>query len=318
MRSASGGAFFELARAFLHQPGTVYGAVMHLDDSHARIVHEPATNEVELSPLQGSKYAQGDAHSVFRQIRELLQQGRRVLFAGLPCQVAGLYGYLGRDWPTLVTADIFCHGNTSEAHLNLYLRYLRDKYHQNIIEYTFRDKHRSTGYLPHLTLANGKTIRMTALQEVYWYLYQNSKFYRESCYSCPYACSHRVGDVSLGDFWGIEQQRPELLAENGGPLDRSCGISVIFANTAKGEALVHGSALLCRECTLEDVIPGGAAVRAPQSMPEDRDVVLALFRDGDYKAVKRYGIRQMGAAYLVDLVYDTKPIKLLRRILGRQ
>ena len=307
-RSASGGAFFELARTFLRKGGTVYGAAMRLEDSQARIAHQSATSEAELVPLQNSKYAQGDASVTFRQVEEELRCGKHVLFSGLPCQVAGLYGYLGRDWPTLTTIDIFCHGNTSEAHLNLYLRFLHDKYHQDIVDYTFRDKERGAGYTPRVVLANGKTMRMTALQEAYWYLFQNSKFYRLSCHACPYACGQRVGDISLGDFWGIEQVRPE---------DRTCGISAILANTTRGDELVRASNLVLKDSSLAEIVPGGAAVRAPQPMPQDREHILELFRAGDYAAVKRYCIHQMGTAYLVDLVYDRAPVRLLRRLLGR-
>ena len=318
LTSASGGAFFELARTFLQQGGTVYGAAMDIEDSQARIVHKPARNEAELAPLQGSKYAQGASWPVFHAVKQALASGERVLFSGLPCQVAGLYGYLGRDYDNLITVDIFCHGNTSENHLNIYLRYLRDKYHHAVEGYVFRDKERGVGYKSRLVLSNGREVRMTAMQEAYWYLYQSSKIYRESCHSCPYACDRRVGDISLGDFWGIEQQRPETLRANGGTLDSDYGISVVLANTSKGDELVRGCDFICEECSISDVIPGGAAVRAPQPMPTDRETVLAMFRANDYKAIKRYSIRQMGVVnYLYDLFADTAPVKLLRSLLGR-
>ena len=317
LRSASGGAFFELAQTFLRGGGTVYGAAMDIVDSTARVAHEGVRDEAGLSRLQGSKYAQGEAHLVFDEVKERLRRGERVLFSGLPCQVAGLYGYLGRDYDTLTTIDIFCHGNTSLQNLNVYLHYLRDKHHQDVTDYVFRDKERGVGYKSRLTLANGKVVRMTAMQEAYWYLFQNSKFYRESCHSCPYSCDRRVGDLSLGDFWGIERQRPEKLQENGGTLDSRSGISVILANTAKGTQLVETSRLVREECDIADVIPGGAAVRAPQPMPDDRATVLEMFRAGDYAKIKRYCVRQMGLQYVIDLVYDTAPVKMLRKLLGR-
>ena len=318
MTSASGGAFFELAKAFLQGGGVVYGAVMSIDDSQANITHESAHTTPELAPLQGSKYAQGSAWPVFQDVERALRQGERVLFSGLPCQVAGLYGYLGRDWSNLITVDLFCHGNTSMTHLNLYLQYLRDKYHGEVTGYAFRDKEHGVGYNPRITLADGRSIRTTALRDAYWYLFQNSKFYRESCHTCPYACERRVGDISVGDFWGIEKERPDLLSTNNGPIDDSKGISVVLANTSKGHTLARAAEMVQMECDMADVIPGGAAVRAPQPMPEDRDTVLALFRAGDYAAIKRYCIRQMGVHnYLIDSVWDTPPVRLLRKLLGK-
>jgi coenzyme F420-reducing hydrogenase beta subunit len=290
---------------------------MHVSHSVAHVVHEAVRDEAGLARLQNSKYVLGEAYPVFHEVEDALKKGERVLFAGLPCQIAGLYGYLGCDHEGLYTVDIFCHGNTSHAHLNLYLAYLAKKHRSEIVGYAFRDKSRGVGYKPRYELANGKTVRNTALQEAYWYLFQYSKFYRESCHTCPYACPRRVGDLSLGDFWGIERQRPEVLAQNGGPLDSTYGISVILANTDKGKSLVEASALVREECDIADVVPGGAAVRAPQPMPEDRSTVLQMFRAGDYAKIKRYCVRQMGFEYVYDLVCDTPPVKLLRRLLGR-
>lgn len=317
LTSASGGAFYELARTFLREGGVVYGAAMDVEHSTARIAHEGVRSEAGLSRLQGSKYAMGTAYPVFREVEQALKSNERVLFAGLPCQVAGLYGYLGRDYDTLTTVDIFCHGNTSLRHLNLYLAHLAKKHRHDIVGYTFRDKERGVGYKPTYRLANGKTVRDTALQEAYWYLFQYAKFFRESCHDCPYARDQRVGDLSVGDFWGIEKTRPELLSSSDGPLDERGGISVVLANTSKGKELACGSGLVLEECTIADVAPGGEAIRMSQPMPPDRDVILSMFREGDYGKIKRYCIRQMGTMYLVDLIYDTAPVQFLRHLLGR-
>lgn len=317
LTSASGGAFYEVARSFLREGGVVYGAVMHVSHSVAHVVHEAVRDEAGLARLQNSKYVLGEAYPVFREVEDALKKGERVLFAGLPCQIAGLYGYLGCDHEGLYTVDIFCHGNTSHAHLNLYLAYLAKKHRSEIVGYAFRDKSRGVGYKPRYELANGKTVRNTALQEAYWYLFQYSKFYRESCHTCPYACPRRVGDLSLGDFWGIENTRPEFLTANGGPFDPTCGISAVLANSSKGSTLVHNANLRLEACAIEDISASGEAVRTPQPKPADRDLVLKMFREGDYAKIKRYCIRQMGTYYLIDLVYDTRPVQLLRKLLGR-
>lgn len=317
LTSASGGAFYELARTFLRDGGTVYGAALDIADSHATIAHEGVRSEEGLARLQGSKYALGAAYPVFREVQDRLKAGERVLYSGLPCQVAGLYGYLGRDYDNLVTVDVFCHGNTSLAYFNLYLAYLEQKHGQQIVSYVFRDKERGVGYKPKYQLADGRTVRDTALQEAYWYLFQYAKFFRDSCYTCPYACRRRVGDLSVGDFWGIEKRRPELLASNGGPLDQARGLSAVLANTAKGHKLLRASDLMREECTIDDVAAAGEAVRTPQPKPSDRETVLALFREGDYAKVKKYCVHQMGTGYIVDRIYDTAPVQLLRKLLGR-
>ncbi len=314
--SASGGAFFELATAFLAEGGSVYGATMKLENSQADISHLAVTDSQDLPCLQGSKYAQGRAYPVFKEIRGKLRQGERILFSGLPCQVAGLYGYLGKKFETLTTVDIFCHGNTSLDQLNCYLTYLKDKYHSDIDEYIFRDKERGTGYKPKVTLKSGKVIRQTTFQEAYWYLFQNSKFYRESCHSCPYASPERISDISIGDFWGIEQVRPELLSAKDGRLNERYGISAVLANTKKGKALIQATQLVLEDSTIDEVASHGAAICEPQAAPEDRAQVLEMFREGNFAQAKAYTKRQLGLYYYLDLLSDTQLVKLAKRVLG--
>lgn len=314
--SASGGAFFELATAFLAEGGSVYGATMKIENSQADIFHLAITEQEDLTQLQGSKYAQGRSYPSFKEIRAKLIQGEQVLFSGLPCQVAGLYGYLEKKYDTLTTVDIFCHGNTSLDQLNCYLAYLKDKYHSDINEYIFRDKERGVGYKPKVTLKSGKTIRQTTFQEAYWYLFQNSKFYRESCYSCPYASPERISDISIGDFWGIEQVRPELLSAKGGKLNERYGISAVLANTKKGKALIQATRLVLEDSAIGEVASHGAAIRGPQVAPEDRAKVLEMFREKDFAQAKAYAKRQLGLYYYLDLLSDTQLVKLAKKILS--
>lgn len=317
MRSASGGAFYELARVFQRQGGIVYGAEMTIDHSAATISHAAAIDEQGLRKLQGSKYAQGSAYPVFPEIQRCLDEGEQVLFSGLPCQVAGLQAYLGQMYDNLITVDIFCHGNTSPSYLNVYLNYLKRKHGQDITDYIFRDKERGNGYKPVAILADGTRVRMTTFEESYWYLFATSKFYRDSCYRCPYASPRRVGDISIGDFWGIEKERPELLAGNGGPLDDAFGISAVLANTPAGDALVRQTNLVLEPSSMAEVAPGGAAVHAPQERPADRDKVLDLFRTGDYAAVKKYCVKQQGRWYYLDLLSDTTVVKAVKKLSGK-
>lgn len=316
-QSASGGAFFEIARNFLAQGGSVYGAAMTLTHSKADIFHLEVRSTDELTRLQGSKYAQGRAYPSFKKIRNKLRHGERVLFSGLPCQVAGLKSYLRQDFENLATIDIFCHGNTSLAQLNCYLTYLKEKYHADIVSYIFRDKERGTGYKPKVVLSSGKVVRQTTFKEAYWYLFQNSKFYRESCYHCPYASPLRISDISLGDFWGIDKMRPELLAKAGGPLDEHYGISAVLANTPKGRALVADAHLIREDAALAEVSQHGAAIRTPQPMPADRAQVLTLFRSGNFAAAKAYAKAELGLYYYLDLLSDTQLVKVLKKLLSR-
>ena len=114
-RSASAGTFYALALAVLEGGGAVFGSAYVDEGDGLRVRHVMAEDAEGLARLQGSKYVQSDARACLPEVGRQLAMGREVLFSGTPCQVAGLRGYLGRDWPNLVTVDLVCHGVPSEA-----------------------------------------------------------------------------------------------------------------------------------------------------------------------------------------------------------
>ena len=105
--SSSGGAFSILARAAISEGGSVWGAAT---DRACHIRHIEVRHAEELAALRGSKYVESCLDESFRRIKERLQAGRRVVFSGTPCQVAGLRRYLGKPYRELLLIETACHG----------------------------------------------------------------------------------------------------------------------------------------------------------------------------------------------------------------
>ena len=123
LESSSGGVFTELARQILAQGGAVFGAVY---DENFRVVHACAEDESTLAKMRGAKYAQSDLTGIFRDVKARLNRGQQVLFAGTPCQVAGLLGFLGRYYENLITVDFVCHSVPSPMVWGEFVRSLGD------------------------------------------------------------------------------------------------------------------------------------------------------------------------------------------------
>ena len=138
--SSSGGIFSELALYILKSGGVVFGAAF---TSNFTVSHIMIDKEDDLAKLRGSKYLQSNIHESYKAVRSVLKEGRMVLFSGAPCQVAGLYGYLQRDYSNLVTCDFVCHGVPSPNVFLKYKEWLENCYKSSFISYTFRDKRNS-------------------------------------------------------------------------------------------------------------------------------------------------------------------------------
>ena len=143
--------------------------------------------------------------------------------------------FLGRDYPNFFTVDLICHGVPSPGLFAAYLQWLERRHHAGIESFTFRDKSRGWGEHGTAALKDGRIIDLPCEGSSYYSLFFSGNLQRESCYACPFARGERCSDMTIGDYWGIEHAHPELLEENGGPLQRHRGISAILVNLS----LIH-------------------------------------------------------------------------------
>lgn len=222
-QSSSGGLFTLLAESILSQGGFVCGAVW---EPGWQVRHIVTNRPEDLAAIRLSKYLQSEIGNTFSQVKTLLEQGRPVLFTGCPCQVAGLYGFLGKSYDRLLTMDIVCHGVPSPGLFPVYLQERAGG--KKVTGVNFREKTRYGWSTPiTITFEDGSVYRNDCYQDAWYQGFLQGVLTRDCCAKCPYAQIRRVSDLTGGDFWGVDQFDPHLN-------DRK-GTSLILANTAKGE-----------------------------------------------------------------------------------
>ena len=231
-RSASGGLFSALAETLYKAWGADFYCFGAAWDEKMNVIHREAQGPQGWEIFRGSKYVQSDLRGVYPRIAALLEAGKAVLFTGTGCQCAGLRQYLAQKRvpdARLYVVDIICHGVPSGKLWQDYLQALERENGQPVIAYTFRDKTAGwRGLHIRAMLADGRDAPKTKLLDSYGALFGNLSL-NESCYQCPYAQEKRVGDLTLGDYWGIEHSDC--------PLDDGRGVSLCLLNTKKGRDL---------------------------------------------------------------------------------
>lgn len=312
--SSSGGAFAALATKILEQSGVVFGcATEFTDKTGIQTCHIMVENLSELKKIQGSKYVKSDMVLCYREVLKQLNTGRKVLFSGTPCQVDGLNGFLGRKlYDNLITVDIICHGVPGEKLFRDYIAEEEKKLGMRICDVEFRNKKDGWGSFvlaEHCRASDQKKISrfLYARQSSYYWLFLKGATYRDSCYSCKYAGGQRFSDLTIGDFWGIEEMHPEYLQK--GLLNAEKGISCILVNTEKGQSFLE----TCREnMILLDSTYEAAAKRNGQlnhstKRHESREAVMELYCKNGYAAVDEWYRKHLGMKYYLYQVWDWIP-----------
>lgn len=314
--AASGGIFGTLAYEILIGKGVVYGCAYEHREGALVASHIRVDNIEDLARLQGSKYVQSDMDIVFREIRDDLIKDKTVLFSGTPCQVDAVKHYINScrvHKGCLYTVDIICHGVPSARFFKDYMVSLSGKLNGKITDFKFRDKTNGWGlkagvyYIDHRQKERKRLIPVQLSS--YYSIFLKSYSYRENCYSCKYAGRNRVGDITIGDYWGIEKVHPEYLKENGGNLDSEIGISCLLVNTDKGEKLVHnyGKNLVLCDSTIENAAFQNEQLNAPCKEADERNTVLELYRTGSYGAVEKWYSKIIGNKKYVYMLWNGLP-----------
>ncbi len=221
--SSSGSVFTALAKYIIENKGIVYGA--SLEDDYI-VYHIRVDNIDNISKLKKSKYVQSKLNCIFKSVKKDLKEKKLVLFSGTPCQIDGLYNYLkGDDTQCLYTCDLICHGVPSPKVFNDYLLYISNNKVYNIHNFNFRNKKYGWGsHYETYTLKNKSVV-----SSKYRQLFYSNTILRPSCYTCQYSTTNRVGDITIGDFWGIENIDKKLYDKD--------GISLVIINSTKGNEL---------------------------------------------------------------------------------
>lgn len=262
--SSSGGCFSEFAKYILQNNGIVYGAKY---DENFNVIHSSADTLEELEKLKRSKYAQSDIGKTYQETKQHLENNKSVLFTGTPCQISGLYKFLGKNYENLFTCDFICHGVPSAKLYRKYTDYINKKYNSKIKEINFRNKISGwKEYSVNIELENNKRYREKASKDMYIKAFLIDINSRPSCYNCKFRGIPRIADITLGDFWGINKICPEI--------DDDKGISVLLINNTKGEKLIEKckDRLVIKEgFKIEDVIRYNPCVAKPVTPHKNRN-----------------------------------------------
>lgn len=261
LRSSSGGIFHILAENIIEEGGVVFGARF---DAEWQVVIDYADTKEGIEAFMGSKYVQARIADAYKDAKRFLSEGRKVMFSGTPCQIAGLHKFLRKKYENLLTVDFVCHGTPSPKVWNMYLREELEKV-KHISCVGFRDKSNGWKNFCFVIRGNEGTDTVSVIspfqQNPYMNVFLKNIILRPSCYSCNTRCGRSCSDITMADFWGIDK-----LVLN---MDDDKGTSMVFINTPKGENAFVYEKCNYVETAYDNVLPLNPACRiSPKKNPK--------------------------------------------------
>jgi coenzyme F420-reducing hydrogenase beta subunit len=281
-KSSSGGVFTALAEDCLKMKGIVYGAVFSKDFT---VVHCGEQTAKGILKFRGSKYVQSDIQGIYRDIRRHLRNERQVLFSGTPCQVEGLKNFLSKEYNNLTTIDILCHGVPSPRLFADYIQYINQHSIDSLQQIFMKDKTFGWEYQNlRLYYKHNNTEFNTPLSNLWNKLYYDNIINRPSCHHCRFTNLYRAGDITIGDFWGIQKSHPNFFNTN--------GISLLMVNTNRGKVVwerIHSDFIYQQSNTKQCLQP---VLLHPKSASPQRDAFWKEYLQNGFTATvnKYYGI----------------------------
>lgn len=264
-KSASGGIFSAFANYFYSlNNGVVCASAFN---SHLYLHFELSTNKKDLNKLRGSKYVQSEVGYVFRKIKKLLINGKKLLFLGTPCQVAGLRSYLGKEYDNLYLIDLVCHGVPSPKLFNSYLHSVGINTKYEYDNYYFRNQKNSTYFVNSVKPKGKNKSTIPYNQHSYMCAYLRGWIHRESCYNCKFTGVNRQGDCTISDFWGILAKKVKFASAT------NMGVSMVMINTPKGHRLFEAikDQLYYEEKTFDEALIDNHNLIEADTRPPERD-----------------------------------------------
>lgn len=298
MKSSSGGLFSALAEAVLIHRGVVFGVCM---SDEFEVYHKFIDTINDIDDLRGSKYVESDLRNTFEEAFLFLESGKQVLFSGTPCQIAGLRGYLKKDYKNLITIDLICNGVPSYRMFKEYRLWLNSRYGE-VKKISFRDKSAQGWGLISSFESSKKKFYNTATLDPYSYGFEKLYFNRLSCYGCKYADERRVGDITIGDYWGIEEVNSNL--------DIHRGVSVSLLNSDKGaqlfDEIVQAGEIEACQTGMEAAQKHNSNMKTPKMKPPVRDVIYDILDSEGFEAIRK--------RFLISKGYWVKKILIQARL----
>lgn len=307
--STSGGAFTEFAKYIIANGGYVAGAQYN---SECLVEHVMVDSMDGIERLRQSKYMQSDLKDIFKEVKDKLRTGKLVGFCGAPCQVAGLYAYLGKDYDNLFTMDFICRGMNSPKAFKAWLNEEEEKQGSKAVRVWFKYKEggwKSSPKRTRVDFADRSYKVYEGEQNLFMHGYLSSNLYiKPSCGNCRFKGLPRRSDVTFADFWGIDPS-----------LDDDKGTSMLLVNSEKGRKVfseIH-EGMRVHQMDFESILAGNPMFSTSAVVPKK---AAAFLQDLDYMsftdALKKYG----GYPYPVPLwrKIARKMKSVIKRYIGRK
>ncbi len=297
--STSGGVFSELAFAVLHRSGEVAGAQYRADNLVEHIIIK---SEKELYKIRQSKYIQSHPNGIYLAVKKSLVEGKPVLFCGAPCQVAALYAYLGKEYDNLTTVDFICRGMNSPKAYSCWLKEIERMENSRVTRVWFKYKEggwKSSPRRTRLDFEDGHSVIKSGTDNLFMNGYLTSNLYiRPSCGHCSFKGVPRQGDLTIADFWGIEES-----------LDDDKGTSLVLINSDKGVELFNSAnrSLIYQKREFDEIFEGNVCFTDSVSVPvKSYDFLCSLDTMPFSIALKKYS----------SIPLHKKILKKIKRIMG--
>lgn len=286
--SSSGGAAQAIELAFVKAGGIVCSCTF----SDGKFGFSFAETENEISAFCGSKYVKSAPYGVYKELRRKLQTGNKILFVGLPCQVAAVKKYVGEAYAKdLYTIDLICHGSPSPEILRIFLEQhgIQLNKLQNI---QFRTNTRFQ------LKENERYIGAKGVLDRYSMAFLNGVCYTENCYKCQFAKLERCSDITLGDSWGSDLSKEE----------QKNGVSLILCQTEKGVNLVESAEMNLLDVDLQNAVEHNHQLKAPSQIPANRNAFFERLKNGGKfdSIVRQLYPKQCAKQFIKKILIKTK------------
>ena len=249
--SSSGGIAAALYRHVLKHGGAIVGACYENGEFCLKLTE----NEEDIESFKGSKYVKCTSKRIFKEVKEKIEYGKTVLYIGTPCQVDSIKSYIGES-KQLYTVDLICHGAPPQTYFEEHFGTTKN----DIVNANFR----SNG-LYRLCIVDkyGNQKNFDGGTDEYYLSFINGITFGDCCYECQYAKTERVSDITIGDFWGIDEalKRKEKV-------DR---VSLVLCNTLHGKKLLEEmSNIQLIERDVSEALPNNEQLIRPVRRKKDR------------------------------------------------
>ncbi len=285
----SGGAFNAIIKALFRIFGAnlvVYGAKYSEDMT---VMHDRAETLEDCEKFYGSKYVVSKMEHVYKQLEQDVIAGKYVVFSGTPCQVKAVKKYIENKKINIANVffvDLVCHGTPDKKIWVDFLAYIEKKYGEKVVGFKFRSKDKEGNpYRVHCTLSNGKEIVDRKEIACFTQLFLKMYNIRECCFACTFKSLERSSDITLGDFWGIENIMPKF--------PRKGGVSQVLVNTEKGswlfEQLCNNTEYIVEECLSDEYLMYQQNLINPSKKPVDYDIFWKDYEERGFEyIIKKY------------------------------